>query len=146
MKRNKISLIATFIMTGVLIGIIILAVIFLPGLIKIFQQMRGYTDCRDLMIALYISALPGLACAVSLMLLLLNILKGEIFIKKNVTILRILSYCCLFAGVEYLVFANRYISMILISFAALFFGLILRVIKNVFDRAIELQEENDYTV
>ena len=31
-------------------------------------------------------------------------------------------------------------------FAAAFFGLILRVLKNVFARAVTLQEEADYTI
>ena len=32
------------------------------------------------------------------------------------------------------------------AFAAAFFGLILRVLKNVFARAVTLQEEADYTI
>ena len=66
--------------------------------------------------------------------------------QGNVTILRILSYCCIFVGIEYVVFGHKYISMLFFAFAALFIGLILRVIKNVFDKAIELREENDYTI
>ena len=146
MKRNKISLIATFIMTAMIIGIIAVAIVILPRLIDFFEEMRGYSDCTDLMVALYISAIPGLICSLSLMKLLLNIKREEIFVGENIRILRVLSYCCIFVGAEYLVFAHRYISMILISFAALFFGLVLRVIKNVFDKAIEIRVENDFTV
>lgn len=146
MNRKQFSLLASIIMTGLLFVLIIAAVIFLPMLIEVYEKLRGGTDCRDLMTALYISALPGLVCSAVLMKLLLNIKKEEIFIKSNVTILRILSYCCIFVGIEYLVFAHRYISMLLISFAALFFGLILRVIKNVFEKAIVIREENDFTI
>ena len=146
MNRKQFSLYASIIMTGLLFVLIIVAVIFLPSLIRVYEKLRGGIDCTNLMLALYISALPGLICAAVLVKLLFNIRTEKIFIKDNVVILRILSYCCLFVGAEYLVFAHRYISMILISFAALFFGLILRVIKNVFERAIILREENDFTI
>ena len=49
-------------------------------------------------------------------------------------------------GVEYVVVAHRFVTMLFFAFAALFIGLILRVIKNVFDKAIEIREENDLTV
>ncbi len=146
MNRKQFSLYASIVMTALLFVLIIAAVILLPSLIGFYEKLRGGIDCRDLMTALYISALPGLVCSAVLTKLLLNIRKDEIFIKANVTILRILSYCCIFVGAEYLVFAHRYISMLLIAFAALFFGLILRVIKNVFEKAIVIREENDFTI
>lgn len=146
MNKKKLSLYASIVMTALVTALIIIAVIILPALISLYENLRGGIDCRDLMTALYISALPGLVCTVALMKLLLNICKDEIFTGTNVTILRILSYCCIFVGVEYLVFAHRYISMLLIAFVALFFGLILRVIKNVFEKAIIIREENDFTI
>lgn len=146
MNRKQFSLYASIVMTGLLFVLIIVAVIFLPTIIGFYEKLRGGIDCTDLMTALYISALPGLVCAGVLTKLLMNIRREQIFIGSNVVILRILSYCCIFVGVEYLVFAHKYISMLLIAFAALFFGLILRVIKNVFEKAIVIREENDFTI
>lgn len=146
MNRKKISLYATIVMTVVLFFLIIGAVIFLPSIMKFYSAMRGGIDCTSLTVALYVSALPGFICDLALMKLLRNISTDKIFISQNVTILKILSYCCIFVGVEYLIFAHRYITMILIAFVALFIGLILRVIKNVFDKAIEIRTENDYTI
>ncbi len=133
-------------MTAVIGVLIVIACFVLPRLCEIYSHYRGGIDCTNLMTSLYVSALPGLICCISLFILLLNIKKGEIFIHRNVTILQIISYCCIFVGLEYFAFCYEYISMVLISFAALFFGLILRVIKNVFDKAIEIREENDYTI
>ena len=146
MKRASISLFASAVMTVIIGVLIIVACILLPHLCEIYSKMRGGLDCTSLMTALYLSAIPGFICVLSLLCLLSNIKKGDIFVKKNVTHLQIISYCCIFTGAEYLAFCYNLISMVLISFAALFFGLILRVIKNVFDKAIELREENDYTI
>ena len=147
MKRKNISMIASIIATALLTVLVIAAVIFLPQIMQVYSKMRDGIDVTGLMIALYVSALPGLLCSVLLMKLLFNIRAGAIFVKKNVTILQILSYCCMFVGVEYIAICyRRYIAMIFVGFAALFIGLILRVIKNVFDKAIEIREENDYTI
>ena len=146
MTRKKLSLYASMALTAFLFVFIIFACIFLPKILEIYSDFRGGIECTDLMIALYASALPGLLCTGSLLKLLSNIKKDEIFVRMNVTLLRILSYCCMFVGIEYIVVANKYISMLFFAFAALFIGLILRVIKNVFDKAIELREENDYTI
>lgn len=146
MKRKQVSLIASILMTAAIAILIVIACFILPRLCEIYSIYRGGLDCTNLMTALYVSALPGLICCGALIVLLANIKRGEIFLPKNVTMLQIISYCCIFVGLEYLAFCYNYISMVLISFAALFFGLILRVIKNVFDKAIELREENDYTI
>ncbi len=146
MTRKKLSLYASMVLTSFLFVFIIVACIFLPKILEVFSNFRGGLDCTDLMIALYASSLPGLICTASLLKLLSNIKKDEIFVHMNVTLLRVLSYCCMFVGIEYIIFANRYISMLFFAFAALFIGLILRVIKNVFDKAIEIREENDYTI
>ena len=149
MWNKQRSLVASLIMTGALLVLIAAAIVLLPTLVRAYAQMTGvaYESFKWLVVALYVSALPGIVCCVSLMRLLLNIRRGEVFQTKNATILRVLSWCCFFVGAEYFVFGVRwYITLVLLSFAALFFGLILRVIKNVFEKAILLQEENDYTV
>ena len=145
MWNRKKSLLASIGMTVLLLFMIITAVFILPWLLEFYEKMTG-VDSSDLMIPLYISALPGLVCVVCLLFLLLNIRKSEIFVEKNIILLRILSWCCFVVGVDYLCFSLNRVSMLLLSFAAFFFGMILRVIKNVFDKAIEIREENDYTI
>jgi len=125
------------------VGVEIVGLVQAEGL----GEMRGGIDVSSLMVALYISSVPGIICTLSLLKLLFNIRKNDIFTKQNVIILQILSYCCLFVGIEYVAICySRYISMIFVGFAAIFIGIILRVIKNVFDKAIEIREENDYTI
>ena len=147
MNRKNISITASIVVTVLLLVLVIAAVFFLPGIMKVYSKMRGGIEVGDLMTALYISSVPGIISVLSLLKLLFNIRKNEIFVKGNVTLLQILSYCCMFVGAEYIAICYRkYIAMIFVGFAALFIGIILRVIKNVFDKAIEIREENDFTI
>ena len=147
MNRRNVSMLASIIVTTMLLALVVVAVFMIPQIMQVYSKMRGGIDVTSLMVALYISSIPGLICTLSLLKLLFNIRKNEIFVKQNVTILQVLSYCCLFVGIEYIAICySRYIAMIFVGFAAIFIGIILRVIKNVFDKAIEIREENDYTI
>ena len=61
-------------------------------------------------------------------------------------LLRARPWCCLLAAVPFGVFGIWRSLSIIVALAAAFFGLILRVLKNVFEKAVELKEENDYTI
>ncbi|MBQ7002761.1 MAG: DUF2975 domain-containing protein [Oscillospiraceae bacterium] len=99
-----------------------------------------------LSICLYLAAVCGLVCLWALHKLLMNLKKDEVFVPVNCKCLRIISWCCLLAAIPFGVFGIwRFLSFI-VALAAAFFGLILRVLKNVFDKAVELKEENDYTI
>ena len=78
--------------------------------------------------------------------LLHNLNRDRIFVTQNVTCLRIISWCCFGISLVFLGLAWFRSLGLLVAFAAAFFGLILRVLKNVFARAVTLQEEADYTI
>ena len=99
-----------------------------------------------LCICLYLTAVCGEVCLFRLGKLLQNIRAEHVFIPENCTHLRIISWCCLLASIPFGIFGIwRFLSFV-VALAALFFGLILRVVKNVFEAAVSLQEENDYTI
>ncbi len=132
--------------TCTLFIVLIVLTFKLPAILENMSQSREVREASHLLLPLYISALPGFLCLLSLLKLLINLTKDKLFVKENVVLLSVLSYSCIFVGVEYFIFRKGFISMTLISFAALFFGLILTVIKNVFQKAIILREENDFTI
>lgn len=82
----------------------------------------------------------------SLIRLLLNIQKEETFIRKNVRYLRRISWCCFAVAVITLVCGMQYIPYLFIAVAAAFVGLMLRVVKNVMENAVELKTENELTI
>ena len=146
MERNRDQSILLSQILVVVFGVLLLALDFFAYRLS-YHLLHDPRENVFLTVAIYVGSAFGWICLWNLWRLLANIRRGEVFQTKNATILRVLSWCCFFVGAEYFVFGVRwYITLVLLSFAALFFGLILRVIKNVFEKAILLQEENDYTV
>ena len=99
-----------------------------------------------IMTVCYICLPAALAALYSLIRLLKNILDGEIFIQGNVLHLRLLSWYCGAVSLITLAAGYFYLPFYLVGLAAIFFTLILRVIKNVFAAAIEIKTENELTV
>lgn len=99
-----------------------------------------------LLVTLYCVVPPAVAALVCLDRLLRNIRRGEPFIPQNVKYLRALSYCCFAVGVIFIYFSFLRPFAFVIVVAAGFFGVILRVVKNCFEQAVALREENDFTI
>jgi hypothetical protein len=95
----------------------------------------------------YACCIPAIAALLLLDRLLSNIMKGKVFTDENVKALRIISWCC-FAEALILAAAAFYFAPILFAVAVVtaFFGLILRVVKNVIDAAVALKAESDFTI
>ncbi len=98
------------------------------------------------LITVYVGCIPAVLLLISLFRLLRRIEKGEVFIQKNVNSLRYISWYCFTGAVISLVSSFYYIPWIMVSVAAAFMGLIVRVVKNVFARAVSLQDDADYTI
>lgn len=99
-----------------------------------------------LLVTLYCAVPPAAAALFCLDKLLTNIRKGEPFINRNVTCLRIISHCCFLEAVIFVYFATQRYFAVLVVIAFAFMGLILRVVKNVFRQAVDIREENDFTI
>lgn len=95
---------------------------------------------------LYAAAIAGEVCLFHLMRLLQNLKRDIVFTAGNCHYLRVISWCCLLAAVPFTVMGFWRSLSFVVALAAAFFGIILRVLKNVFDKAVELQEESDYTI
>jgi hypothetical protein len=98
------------------------------------------------LVTFYVGSVPAVVLLFSLYGLLRRIETGEVFIRKNVTCLRRISWCCFFGAVISLISALYYLPWVTIGIAAAFVGLIVRVVKNVFARAVSLQDDADFTI
>ena len=94
----------------------------------------------------YVFSVPLCVVFVCLDRLLVNIKNGAIFVEDNVKQLRTISWSCFWGGVILLAGSVWELQLILLSGIMGFFGLLMRVIKNVFSEAIVIKEENDFTV
>ncbi len=99
-----------------------------------------------LLITLYAAVPAAITALVCLDILLKNIRNDQPFIKQNVTMLRIISYCCFIEALVFAYFATLKVFVLVVMIACAFMGLILRVVKNVFEQAVSMREENDFTI
>lgn len=105
------------------------------------EKILAFTAC------LLLSSIPGFRLLWCMNRLLKNLQAARVFIPENVRLLRIVSYCCFFAAMFCAVFAAGFlVSLWIVVMAAGFVGLIVRIVKNVFEQAIVMQDELDFTV
>ncbi len=144
-KSVKLSKICVYIFRVLMVVI----AAFAPKIFNALIRLRGYYLKGTLpyfLTSTYTACVPATIALLGLNRLLCNIEKGDVFIEENVAIMRKLSWRCITAGVIALISTAYYMPFLIIAAAAGFVGLILRVVKNVFARAVELQEYNDYTI
>jgi hypothetical protein len=94
----------------------------------------------------YSFLLPASVALFSLDRLLAEIRSESVFTQKNVTYLRIITWCCFVAGIILLISGTVSLVFYVLAILAAFFGLILRVVKNLFAAAVALQDESDLTI
>ena len=121
-----------------------------PAIVKLYDYkvnvLSGKSVYTPLLITLYACVPFAVAALVCLDILLWNIQKNRAFIQQNVMLLRAISYCCFCVAAIFIYFSILKPFAFAIVFAALFFGLILRVVKNCFQQAVAIREENDFTI
>jgi len=157
-KSAALSLVCT----RVLIGVFIATAVALPFLMP-DGVSGGYYGARSdagllyigvssttvsaIFICAYSCFVPAMITLFSLDRLLRSIRKDLVFLQANVRRLRIISWCC-FAIAIIMLCGWPFTSYVLVfvAAAAAFFGLLVRVIKNVIAAACEIKDENDYTI
>ncbi len=150
-KSVNLSIIVCFVF-----GIILTAGLFLgPWAVEQwFVLYRGWhkdTFAMQDMLTLfkfcfYPSAVFAYITLYSLIKLLFNIKKQQIFIDINVKYLRRISWCCFAVALITLIGGVFYIPFLLVAVAAAFVGLMLRIVKNVMQNAVEINDENSLTI
>ena len=98
----------------------------------------------------FISYMLGIIALLTLFCMLrfiVNLENDLVFVPQNIKWLRFISYGCHSAGLLLIIATVVYHKLFLVlSLAALFMMLIVRVIKNAFEQAVEMKEELDLTI
>lgn len=95
----------------------------------------------------YVCAALAFACLTDLYRLLSRISRGDVFVRENVTSLRRIGLEVLAAAAAtFVIGVTCYLPVLVLSAAAVFMMLIIRVIRNVFGKAVDMQDELDYTI
>ncbi|MCI6559994.1 MAG: DUF2975 domain-containing protein [Ruminococcus sp.] len=146
------SLFLSRLLTAAMTGLVLIMSFFVPAISKWYES---FSDGSGLIhgsivipmcITLYICEVFALAALYSLHILLKNIYRDEVFVPANTACLRKISWSCIFAGCTLFIFGLWKTIFFLAAFMAVMFGLIMRVLKNVFEKAVEIKSENDFTI
>ena len=97
-------------------------------------------------VTLYICDILALAALWKLHVLLRNISRDEVFVPQNTACLRWISWICMGVGAALMVFGLWSSIFAFFGMCAVMFGLIMRVLKNVFEKAVDIKSENDFTI
>lgn len=149
-NKDKSAILSSCIIKAVYL-IVLVCCAAAPFMVRFYDEhvilpSGGESLFLPLLVTLYCIVPPAVFALVNLDLLLWNIRKEKPFIQNNVRYLRRISYCCFAVSVIFIYFSlHRPIGFVIV-FAAAFFGLILRVVKNCFEQAVAIREENDFTV
>ncbi len=150
-KSVNFSITVCFILAFVLLALIF----FGPTIFELYMtKFRGFLpDGEALSMLKKVFLYTFYPCSVfsaiilySLIGLLLSIKKEEVFISSNVKRLKTVSWCCFVICFITSVSGVFYMPFMFVSLAGGFVGVMLRVLKNVMQGAVELREENDLTI
>ena len=150
-KSVTLSIVVCFALSAILALLLVLG----PTVFKLYMvAYRGFLPDGDAMRHLsltfawcfYPSAVFSGIILYSLLKLLFNIKSEQVFINQNVTLLRVVSWCCFAISAITFVGAFFYMPFGFVALAGGFVGMMLRVLKNVMKSAVELREENDFTI
>lgn len=99
-----------------------------------------------MMLTIYLCSVFGWLLLARLWQLLRNIRAQHVFMAQNVRLLRQVSWYCVGAGCICLISCAYYLPFAAIAIAAGFMALIVRIVKNVFQQAIDMKSELDLTI
>lgn len=150
MNGKDKSVILTSGLVKMVYGLVAVCCVAAPFLVKRYDDLvvaGGQESVYvPLLITLYCSVPFAVVALVCLDVLLKNIRREQLFITQNVTMLRVISYCCFAEAFVFMYFVVLKPFSVVVLIASAFMGLILRVVKNVFEQAVKIREENDFTI
>ncbi len=147
MEHYKKSLIVTLIIDRIAMAAWVVCIPFVPALARWYDVYSNKPSIFPQFVGcVYAAMIPAGVIVFLLNKLLTNIKKEKVFEHENVTVLRVISYCCFAISLISVVMTFWRLLGLVIVLAFAFMGLLLRVLKNVFEQAVVLREENDLTV
>lgn len=162
LKINKrLSVTLSIVITCLCIAVMLALAVTVHDYPRFWFANHTVTPSLAVMLFAYAELLFAFLAAGALLRLLFHIRKHLVFVPSNVSCLRGLSWCCVAEGLLFLaegivlrlrldrVLWNEDMFILLaflIAFACVFMGVILRVVKNAFEEAVTLKNENDFTI
>ena len=129
---------------------LLLAALDLGGypIVRWFGAQRGLSgqSCTGILVVLYACSVLGWVFLWSMWKLLGNLRKEQVFTAENVRLLNRLSWCCAGAAALCLAGCFFYLPFLFAVAAAGFMSLIVRLVRNVFQQAVQMKDELDLMI
>ena len=149
MWNDSKSIMLSKICVGIFMALLLLCAVLAPRMIKyyILAFSVSYSTGEALFLTtIYIGCVIAALLLVLLYMLLHRISLGKVFVKENTACLRYISWCCFLGAAVCLASSLYYIPWLAVSVAAAFMGVILRVLKNIFEKAVSLQDDSELVI
>lgn len=144
-KANSLNL--SIILVEVAFLLLVMVLFIIPPAVCWYDEISGREPVKYFFGAvLYISDFIAFFVIGALYRLLQNIRQKKVFISQNASYLRLISWGLVAIALVLVVFSFARSGALLFAFVMAFLGLILRVLKNVFEEAIALQDEQNFTI
>ena len=143
------SLLLSKICVIVFMALLLLCAVLAPLIVERLMWMSALAHSagkRLFLATIYTGCIPAGTLLVLLYVLLRRIGGGAVFVRETSACLRYISWCCFSGVVICLASALYYVPWLAVAVAAAFMGLIVRVIKNVIEKAVSLQDDADFTI
>ena len=147
--KNKINTTRLTLWATRLVSLAILLLIFvMPAILNWYCTVRTLSKLEQIVItvAFYVCVVPVSMALWQLHGLLLSLLKGDVFLKKNVRRIRIIQWCCFAVSFICLPAALAYYPLIFLVIIMGFLSLVVAVVCRTMDEAVTIREENDLTI
>lgn len=148
MRKNNQSIVVSLVLCYLFLLMLVCLTVAAPYVVSWYVTYfdRPHSLITIALTAFYCTFVPAAAALLFLIRLLKNIQQDKIFTVGNTRLIANISVCCFLVAVICFVAGFFYMPFFMISAAAWFMGIILRVIKNVFVAANEIKDENELTI
>ncbi len=140
----KITLILSYVFCVLLAALMI----FIYPMMKLifYDWVNSEKFSLIVSVCFYICCVPAWTALVSIIKIMGNVLKDNVFTHETVLLIRILAWCCGAVSLVCLVGGIFFSPLWIFTLGAAFLTLILRVLKSVMARATEIKDENELTI
>lgn len=130
------------------LGVLAALLFLMPRSVSAYVRLRhmSKTCGNAILIAFYLCAPLAGYCLCAMQALLRRIAAGEVFLRKNASLVRSISWCCSVVAVITLAACFWYPPLVVVSILMLFLFLTVRVVADVLVAAAALREEQDLTI
>ena len=131
------------------VAAVLTALLFLlPYILNWYREFRWLSDSAQLvlMICFYCCAVVIFTALWNVDRMLAGIMRGEVFVRKNVTRLRRIQLSCGIVSLVCIPAAVAYMPLVFLCIIMAFLCLMVSVVASVMKAAVTIREENDLTI